>query len=150
MIAQVIKAHRKDDTEQTALVIHDWGSVVGIQLQRLFPSLVSRMVVCDVGPTESVSNVGVMLFAGECECEREDIVPNPLCACTCTGLYYQWVNSLAFWLWRAVPVVGEYLGDAIHRMEVRLSMLHVGAPWWTDTTSSGYAQWWLCAGVDIS
>lgn len=97
MIADVIKHHQRDDQEQTALVIHDWGSVVGIQLQRLFPGLISRMVVCDVGPTDDGSAVGMIL----------------------AGLYYQWVNSAAYWLWRTVPVLGEYVGNALHEMEVR-------------------------------
>ena len=96
LIAAVIET-RRQGSEQVTLIVHDWGSVTGIQLQRAFPGLVKRMVVMDIGPVDDKS---VKMMAG-------------------AGLYYQWMNQWAYLLWRYVPVVGESLGDWLHRASLR-------------------------------
>jgi pimeloyl-ACP methyl ester carboxylesterase len=103
LVAQAIQHHQHHAQEQSILIAHDWGSVVAFQLQRRFSHLIQQMIVMDVGPTDLEYTSGFKLAAGV----------------VAMGLYYQWLNMLAYYLWRYVPVVGPTLGDAIHRFEVR-------------------------------
>jgi len=96
LIADVILQKRMGE-EQVTLIAHDWGSVTGIQLQRQFPSLVRKMVLMDIGPIDAPTFK--MMFA--------------------MGAYYQWFNQLAFLIWRDIPVIGENLGNWMHRISLR-------------------------------
>ena len=95
LVAEVIQAHRRGG-EQVTLVVHDWGSVTGIQLQRQFPQLVKRMVIMDIGPTDSLG-FGAVFFM---------------------GAYYQWFNQAAYLTWRYVPLIGESVGNWMHRTSI--------------------------------
>ena len=96
-IAEIIRHNLLHPNEKSILICHDWGAAVGIVLQRLHSNLFSRLVVCDIGPIDH-SNVFGMIGM---------------------GLYYQWINSFAYWLWRYVPLFGEPLGNLIHQFQVR-------------------------------
>lgn len=96
LIAQVIE-QKKNGTEQVTLIVHDWGSVTGIQLQRQFPDLVKRMVIMDVGPVDD----------------------GTLSTYVAMGVYYQWFNQMAYLMWRYVPVIGESFGNWMHRVQLR-------------------------------
>ncbi len=97
MIANVIKQYQKSSEDKAILVIHDWGSVTGVQLQRLFPGLVKKMVIMDVGPTDTASPIS-LIFA---------------------GIFYQYQNILAYLLWRYMPIIGAPIGDWLHRFQLK-------------------------------
>ena len=101
--ALVVRQHQHHDDEKSILIVHDWGSVVGFNLQRLHPQLFSKMVVLDVGPLD---HDNASKFA-----EAAGVIG--------MGLYYQWFNSAAYFTWRYVPFIGEWLGDAMHQIQVR-------------------------------
>ena len=103
LAADVVRQHQHQDDEKSILIIHDWGSVVGFNLQRLHPQLFSKMVVLDVGPTDDGSGSTFRRAAGVIG----------------MGLYYQWFNSAAYFTWRYVPIIGEWLGDSMHQYQVR-------------------------------
>jgi pimeloyl-ACP methyl ester carboxylesterase len=103
LIADVIQHYRRNHQEKSILMAHDWGSVVAFNLQRNFEHLISEMIIMDVGPIDlpfrSALIQGLRVVG--------------------MGLYYQWLNMLAYYLWRYIPIVGEPLGNAIHNFEVR-------------------------------
>jgi pimeloyl-ACP methyl ester carboxylesterase len=47
--------HLFGDSNQVALVVHDWGSIIGMIYQNKYPTRVSRMVIFDVGIKKQLS-----------------------------------------------------------------------------------------------
>ena len=103
LVASAVQHHQTHPAETSILIVHDWGSVVGFNLQRNYNHLFSKMIVMDVGPTDLPGVGGLRGGVGV----------------VAMGVYYQWLNSLAYWLWRYFPFIGEAVGDAIHHYQVR-------------------------------
>lgn len=82
---------------KATLLVHDWGSIIGMQLQRRRPDLVERMVVLDVA------------WSGK---------PHPLPKLVAMGLAYQWWAALCWLVAVCVPVIGERVGTAMSRFQL--------------------------------
>ena len=95
------------DGEQVILVCHDWGSYYGFYLENLYPQLVCKMIVMDVGPP---------LFG-----RRPSWKTVPLLFVV--GLIYQYWLILAWLLARCLPWcgIGRALGDGLARLVARVT-----------------------------
>ena len=100
MLAESIKDISPFDP--VVIFVHDWGAVYGFALQNMFPELVLKMIVLDVGP------VGLLA------------PPSIKGAATVVvwGIAYQYVLIFAFLL-SFLPFVGPPLGDRIASWQAR-------------------------------
>eukprot|EP00746_Dinoflagellata_sp_MGD_P057757 gnl/MRDRNA2_/MRDRNA2_24836_c0_seq1.p1 gnl/MRDRNA2_/MRDRNA2_24836_c0~~gnl/MRDRNA2_/MRDRNA2_24836_c0_seq1.p1 ORF type:complete len:405 (+),score=65.94 gnl/MRDRNA2_/MRDRNA2_24836_c0_seq1:169-1215(+) len=79
--------------DSAILVLHDWGSVIGMNLQRKYPGLVSKMVIIDV----ALSNPQGFSLKG---------VPGLVFL----GVVYQYWLALAWFVSLILPWIGHLLG----------------------------------------
>jgi len=97
MLANTIQENctKNGRVEAVTVVCHDWGAHYGFYLQNMFPKLVEKMIVFDVGPPRfeqaGLKHLPITLIA---------------------GIVYQYLLAFAF-LITAVPLIGNWIGDSI-------------------------------------
>ena len=89
------RCQAKIGKDKAILVIHDWGSNIGLLIERKYPDLVSKIVAVDV-------------YTENFEISKKEL--------QCAGIYFQYVLILAWLLSVCIPVVGRYFGDRMNQV----------------------------------
>lgn len=92
----------KSGHEKAILMIHDWGSYVGMMMQRRYPELVSKMVILDVqwgGNRKPRASLGPVMIT--------------------IGLVYQYWAMLCWITAVSIPVVGHTLGTLMMQLQLQ-------------------------------